>query len=36
MRHADTDTLIVPAHFPAPTAGRIRSDGERWRYDWLE
>jgi glyoxylase-like metal-dependent hydrolase (beta-lactamase superfamily II) len=35
-RHADTDTLIVPAHFPAPTAGRIRSDGERWRYDWLE
>lgn len=32
--HADTNTLILPAHFPAPTAGRIRRDGTRWRYEF--
>ncbi len=31
-RHADTDTLIMPGHFPAPTAGRIVGDGERCRF----
>jgi glyoxylase-like metal-dependent hydrolase (beta-lactamase superfamily II) len=34
--HADTGTIVMPAHFPAPTAGRIRSHGERWRYDFLD
>jgi hypothetical protein len=31
---ADTDTLILPVHFPTPTVGRIRGDGNRfdWRY----
>ena len=29
---ADTDTLVLPVHFPAPTAGRIEADGERFRY----
>lgn len=31
---ADTDTLILPIHFPAPTVGRIKGDGDRfdWRY----
>ena len=29
---ADTDTLILPVHFPAPTAGRVEADGERFRY----
>ncbi len=29
---ADTDTIILPVHFPAPTAGRIGADGDRFRY----
>jgi glyoxylase-like metal-dependent hydrolase (beta-lactamase superfamily II) len=29
---ADTDVIIVPEHVPFPTAGRIESDGERFRY----
>jgi glyoxylase-like metal-dependent hydrolase (beta-lactamase superfamily II) len=29
---ADTDTLILPVHFPAPTAGRVEADGDRFRY----
>jgi len=34
--HADTETLILPAHFPAPTAGYIRSHGNRWRYSFAD
>ncbi len=34
--HADTGTLVIPAHFPAPTVGRIRSQGDRWRYDFVD
>jgi glyoxylase-like metal-dependent hydrolase (beta-lactamase superfamily II) len=33
--HADTDTLILPAHFPLPTAGRIRRSGARWRFEFV-
>ncbi|MGH7156165.1 MAG: MBL fold metallo-hydrolase [Acetobacteraceae bacterium] len=29
---ADTDTLVLPVHFPAPTAGRVEADGERFHY----
>ncbi len=29
---ADTDTVILPVHFPSPTAGRIEADGDRFRY----
>jgi len=29
---ADSDVIIVPEHVPFPTAGRIESDGERFRY----
>ena len=29
---ADTDTIILPIHFPAPTAGRIEADGPRFHY----
>ena len=29
---ADTDTIILPIHFPAPTAGRIEGDGTRFHY----
>ena len=28
---ADTPTLLLPAHFPAPTVGRVIRFGERWR-----
>ena len=30
--HADSRTLVLPAHFPLPTAGYIRSCGARWRF----
>ncbi len=29
---ADTNTLVLPVHFPAPTAGRVEADGRRFRY----
>ena len=35
-RHADTDTLIIPAHFPGETAGRIRDAGGEWRFEFDE
>lgn len=33
-RHADTDMLVFPAHFPGPTGGRIesRADGFAFRF----
>lgn len=33
--HAERGSLVLPAHFPAPTAGRIRRAGSRWRYDFV-
>jgi hypothetical protein len=27
-----TDTLILPIHFPSPTAGLIVADGDRFNY----
>lgn len=30
--HADTPVLVIGTHFPAPTAGYIRRDGDRWRF----
>ncbi len=34
-RHAETDALVMPAHFPTPSAGRIRrtADGFRFAFD---
>jgi glyoxylase-like metal-dependent hydrolase (beta-lactamase superfamily II) len=29
---ADTDTLILPIHFPTPTAGLVTADGDRFDY----
>jgi hypothetical protein len=29
---AETDTLILPIHFPTPTVGLIISDGDRFNY----
>lgn len=31
-QHAETDTLIMPAHFPAPSVGRIVRAGTTWRF----
>ena len=28
----DTDTLVLPVHFPAPTVGRVAADGSRFLY----
>lgn len=33
-RHADGDVLVLPAHFPAPTGGRVRSAGEGFRFSF--
>jgi glyoxylase-like metal-dependent hydrolase (beta-lactamase superfamily II) len=33
---ADTDTIIVPEHFPYPTAGRIIRDGNTFRWKFLD
>lgn len=35
-RYADTDTLVMPAHFPAPSAGRIVRAGAAWRFAFEE
>ena len=35
-RYADTETLIMPAHFPTPSVGRIRRDGETFRFAFVE
>ena len=32
---AETDTIILPVHFPAPTAGRIGADADRFTYNFL-
>ncbi|MGH8326631.1 MAG: MBL fold metallo-hydrolase, partial [Steroidobacteraceae bacterium] len=32
---ADTGTIIVPEHFPYPTAGRIVRDGDAFRWKFL-
>ncbi len=32
---ADTDTIVVPTHFPGPTAGRVVASGDAWRFRFL-
>ena len=32
---AGTGLLLLPIHFPAPTAGRLEGDGERFRYSFV-
>jgi glyoxylase-like metal-dependent hydrolase (beta-lactamase superfamily II) len=36
QRYEDSPTLILPAHFPTPTAGRIRRAGSAWEYRFME
>ena len=31
-RHADTDTLVLPAHFPTPGGGRVVRAGRAYRF----
>jgi glyoxylase-like metal-dependent hydrolase (beta-lactamase superfamily II) len=33
---ADTDTLLIPAHFPEPTAGWVTRDGDEFRYRFID
>jgi glyoxylase-like metal-dependent hydrolase (beta-lactamase superfamily II) len=33
---ADTDTLVVPAHFPAPTAGWVRRSGATYDFRFAD
>ena len=35
-QHAESGTLILPAHFPAPTAGHIRRHGPAYRFQFAE
>jgi len=35
-RHADRDTLILPAHFASPAVGRIVANGERCKYQVID
>jgi hypothetical protein len=35
-RHADTETLILPAHFPHKSAGRVISAGTKTRFRYVE
>jgi glyoxylase-like metal-dependent hydrolase (beta-lactamase superfamily II) len=30
---ADSDTLVIGTHFATPTAGRVRRDGQRYRFE---
>jgi len=34
-RYADTDTLIYPAHFPAPTGSRIEATSEAFTFRYI-
>ncbi len=34
--HAESGALILPAHFPTPTAGRVIRAGDRWRFEFDE
>lgn len=33
---ADTDTLCCPAHFRGNSVGHVRSDGDAYRYDFID
>jgi glyoxylase-like metal-dependent hydrolase (beta-lactamase superfamily II) len=35
-RHADTDHIIFPAHFPSPVGGRIRREGDHYRFEFCD
>jgi glyoxylase-like metal-dependent hydrolase (beta-lactamase superfamily II) len=34
--HADSDRLVLTAHFPSPSIGHIRRQGRAFRFDYVE
>jgi glyoxylase-like metal-dependent hydrolase (beta-lactamase superfamily II) len=34
--HADAPVLVMPAHFPTPTVGRVRRQGPSYRFQFTE
>lgn len=34
-QHAETDTLILTAHFPSPSVGHVVASGDAFRFDFL-
>ena len=34
--HADRDKIVMTAHFPMPSVGRVVSQGDAFRFDYLE
>ena len=36
QRYAESPVIILPAHFPTPTAGRIVRAGSAWRFSFSE
>jgi len=36
QRYAESPVIILPAHFPAPTAGRIVRAGSAWRFSFSQ
>ena len=35
-RYSDCSTQVMTAHFPLPSAGYLRSDGDAYRFDYLD
>ena len=33
--HAESGALVLPAHFPTPTAGHIVTNGNSWRFEFM-
>jgi len=33
--HAETDRLVLTAHFPSPSIGHIRRHGKAFRFDYV-
>lgn len=36
QRYEETSVIILPAHFPTPTAGRIKRSGSAWQFQFAE
>jgi glyoxylase-like metal-dependent hydrolase (beta-lactamase superfamily II) len=33
--HCEQDILVIPAHFPTPTAGVVRREGDHYRFEFV-
>jgi hypothetical protein len=34
--YAETQVIVIPAHFPTPTAGRIERNGDAFHYNIID